>query len=151
MKIVVFYILLITSVYAYILANLILGSIGISANLKIGLVCSLIGGLGGCMYCMRGIYLNRCVKNNWNKDWEVWYLLRPIVSFGSGAVSYLFLQAGLLVLESGTKPDSTQLGFYALAFTAGYNVDKFMNKIEEVAEAIWGIKKSNSANNNGDK
>ncbi len=54
----------------------------------------------------------------------------------------MFLSAGLVVLESATKPDATDIGFFALAFVAGLNVDKFVAKIEEVAQAAWGIEKS---------
>ena len=59
-----------------------------------------------------------------------------------GGVSCLFLKAGLLVLESAQKEPSTDLGFYALAFVAGLNVDKFIAKIEDIAQAVWGIEKS---------
>ena len=51
----------------------------------------------------------------------------------------------MLVLESNTKENATEIGFYALAFVAGLNVDKFVAKIEAVAHAVWGIEKSRSA------
>lgn len=112
---------------------------------RVGLTCGLIGGLGGCMYCLRGVYLNYSVRRRWGTEWIPWYLLRPLVSAGSGAISYLFLKAGLLVLESGTNPDATEIGFYALAFIAGLNVDKFISKLEDVAQAVWGIERSRTA------
>jgi hypothetical protein len=37
------------------------------------------------------------------------------------------------------------LGFYVLAFIAGLNVDKFLSKIEEIAQTTWGIEKSRAA------
>ena len=111
-------------------------------NFRLPAICSLIGGLGGVLYCARGVYLNRAVHNSWDDRWLVWYGLRPLVSLGCGAVSYLFLKAGLLVLEAGTKADATDMGFYAFAFIAGYNVDKFLEKIEDISKSIWGIEKS---------
>jgi len=54
----------------------------------------------------------------------------------------VFLKAGLLILEAGQQSDTTNYGFLALAFIAGLNVDKFLTKIEEIAESIWGIEKS---------
>ena len=48
------------------------------------------------------------------------------------------------MLESGTKSGASEIGFYALAFVAGLNVDKFVGKIEDVAQAVWGIDKSRS-------
>jgi hypothetical protein len=110
--------------------------------LQVGVMCALIGGIGGCIYCLQAIYLNACVRKQWNKEWAPWYYIRPIVSIACGGVSYLFLRAGLLILESGTQSGSTDLGFYALAFIAGLNVDKFISKIEDIAQAVWGIEKS---------
>lgn len=112
---------------------------------KIGLTSATIGGLGGCVYCLRGVYLNAAVRNRWGKEWHVWYYLRPLVSAGCGAVSYLFLKAGLLVLEASTEAEASEVGFYALAFIAGLNVDKFISKIEDVAQAVWGIEKSRAS------
>ena len=64
------------------------------------------------------------------------------MSILTGGVSFLFLKAGLLVLEAQSTGSSTHLGFYALAFIAGLNVDKFISKIEDIAQATWGIEKS---------
>jgi Kef-type K+ transport system membrane component KefB len=73
-------------------------------------------------------------------------VLHPsITSVIAGAFSYLFLKAGLLVLESSSKSDASEIGFFALAFIAGLNVDKFVAKIEEVAKAVWGIDKSRAS------
>lgn len=102
----------------------------------------LMGSTGGILYCTRAVYLNKCVRKSWDKEWEIWYYLRPIASGMSGFVSYIFLRAGLLVLESSTSTDATSLGYLAIAFIAGYNVDNFMKKLEEVAASVWGIKKS---------
>lgn len=107
--------------------------------------CGAIGLVGGCLYCLRAVYINRCVHNNWSSDWYAWYFLRPIASLISGGVSFLFLKAGLLVLDSSRTSDSSEIGFFALAFVAGLNVDKFVAKIESVAQAIWGIEKSRAS------
>jgi len=114
---------------------------------SIGLVvtCALIGGVGGVVYCLRAVYLNVCVRKSWDEKWQVWYFIRPIVSHICGAVSFLFLKAGLLLLEAQPKGESTELGFMALAFIAGLNVDKFIAKVEDIAQASWGIEKSRAA------
>lgn len=113
--------------------------------IRIPLICCLVGGVGGCVYCLRAVYLNKCVRKSWDKDWHVWYFLRPILSTCCGGISFMFLKAGLLVLESGTKDSASEIGFYALAFVAGLNVDKFLAKIEQVAQAVWGIERSRSS------
>jgi hypothetical protein len=52
-----------------------------------------------------------------------------------------------MILDAKVETTDNNLGFYGLAFIAGLNVDKFILKIEEVAEATWGISKSRSSNN----
>ena len=62
-----------------------------------------------------------------------------------GFASYIFLQAGLLTLGvSACYNASSNFGFWTFAFIAGYNVDNFMNKIESVANEMWGIQESRS-------
>ena len=112
--------------------------------LRVPLMCGAIAYVGGALYCFRAIYLNKCVHKRWDPDWHVWYFIRPITSTIAGAVSYLFLKAGLLVLESTANAGASEIGFFAVAFIAGFNVDKFVAKIEEVAKAVWGIDKTRS-------
>lgn len=109
------------------------------------IACGLSGGFGGVLYCLRGVYLNYSVKKQWGNEWYPWYIIRPFVSILTGGVSFLFLKAGLLVLEAQTDASSSHYGFYALAFIAGLNVDKFISKIEDLAQATWGIEKSRSS------
>ena len=152
MKLVISYLILILIGLLYFLVQILINQLPVDVlNLKVGLICSIIGGIGGCIYCLRAVYLNACVRKLWDKEWIPWYYIRPIVSITCGGVSYLFLRAGLLILESGTNPDSSDLGFYALAFIAGLNVDKFISKIEDVAQAVWGIEKSRSSSSQSDK
>ena len=112
------------------------------ASIHIPIACGLAGCLGGITYCLRGVYLNACVRKQWDDSWQPWYYIRPIVSLICGAVSFVFLKAGLLVLDATQNTDSNLLGFYALAFISGLNVDKFIAKLEDIAHATWGIEKS---------
>lgn len=109
------------------------------------LLCGLAGGVGGALYCLRAVYLNACVRRQWDDVWQPWYYVRPLVSHLSGAISFVFAMAGLLLLEAEPKATSTEFGFLALAFIAGLNVDKFVAKIEDIAQAAWGIEKSRTA------
>jgi hypothetical protein len=112
------------------------------AQFKTICLCVLTAGTGGVVYCLRGLYVNTCAGDGWNPRWMLWHFTRPVVSLVCGAVSYLLLEAGLLVLDSSPRAESNHLGFYVLAFIAGLNVDKFLTKIEEVAQTTWGIEKS---------
>ncbi len=114
-------------------------------NSELALRCALIATLGGVLYCLRSVYVNRCVHDRWTKSWEVWYYLRPITSFICGIVAYIFLKAGLVVLDASQNSDAGNFGYYAFAFFAGLNVDKFVAKIEEIGKSLFGIEKNRNA------
>ncbi len=143
---IVVYLLSIVTLYAYGLFLLLCNyDLLCLEPYRVGITCAIVGGLGGCMYCLRAVYVNYCAQDTWDNKWAIWYILRPITSVGSGAVSFLFLKAGLLVLESNVQQNASEYGFYALAFIAGLNVDKFIKKIEDIGEAVFGIEKSRAA------
>ena len=114
-------------------------------NYLLAIQCVLVAAVGGSLYCLRAIYINKCVRKNWDVEWETWYYLRPITSSISGFAAYIFLKAGLVVLEASQEADSGEYGFLALAFIAGLNVDKFVQKIEDVAKSTFGIEKSRAS------
>ena len=130
---------------------MLLGNIVVPEAILLALYCGICGGIGGVTYCLRGVYLNACVYDCWTEKWLPWYFIRPIVSFICGIVSYIFLKSGLIVLEAQQSQHPTNLAFYALAFIAGLNVDKFIEKLEDIAQVTWGIKKSRVALNSDEK
>lgn len=142
------YLLAILSAICFAGFNLLSGILFVNSEYTLLCECVLLSGIGGILYCLRGTYLNFCVKDNWDNKWIVWYLVRPVASLICGGVSYLFLKAGLLVLEAQKETSASNLGFLAFAFIAGLNVDKFISKIEELAKATWGIEKSKSSSQN---
>ena len=103
---------------------------------------ALVATMGGVLYCLRGVYLNKSVHKNWDPDWEVWYYLRPLTSLLAGIASFIFLKAGLLILDA--EAGDSSYGYWVVAFVAGYNVDNFLKKIEDIAKSVWGIEKSRS-------
>ena len=110
--------------------------------------CFLIATVGGSLYCLRAIYINKCVNKNWDTEWEAWYYIRPLTSAISGIAAYIFLKAGLIILEATQETGSGNYGFLALAFIAGLNVDNFVLKIESIAHSTFGIEKSRSSKKN---
>jgi hypothetical protein len=128
---------------AIALATIALGhTTYLEGELKVVAACVLFGGLGGVTYCLRGVYLNACVRKQWDVAWLPWYLLRPIVSLVLGGVSYLFVKSGLLLLGAMQDQTGSQLGIWAISFIAGLNVDRFLAKIEDIGLTVWGIEPS---------
>lgn len=122
-------------------------------NLELAINCALVSAIGGVLYCLRSVYLNRCVHDRWAKNWEVWYYLRPLTSLLCGLIAFILLKAGLVILDASQMSEMGNYGYYAFAFFAGLNVDKFVARVEEVGKAIFGIEKSRNAqaSENGDK
>ncbi|EBN7598299.1 hypothetical protein D0C11_20860 [Salmonella enterica] len=147
--VIIIYLFILLCLATYAIGAMSLGWLPVPyAPLRVPLMCGAIAYTGDCLYCFRAIYLNKCVRKQWDPDWHLWYFIRPLTSTIAGAISYLFLKAGLLVLESSSNAGASEMGFFALAFIAGFNVGKFVAKIEEVAKAVWGIDKTRSASNN---
>jgi hypothetical protein len=121
----------------------------LTGDLQIAFACVLFGGLGGCIYCLRGVYLNACVRKCWDADWLPWYFIRPVVSLVLGGISYLFIKSGLLLLGASQESDASPLGIWAMAFLAGLNVDKFLVKIESVGQTVLGIEPSRQSKPDG--
>ena len=106
---------------------------------------SLFGLIGGCIYCIRSLYLQYCVKKEWDNRWVIWHIIRPFVSTLCGAISLLFVKAGLLLFEASSVETQNHYGIYALAFIAGLNVDNFIKKIESIFKEIAGIQESRTS------
>jgi len=109
-----------------------------------------IATVGGCLYCLRAVYINKCVHKSWDKEWETWYFLRPLTSAISGLAAFIFLNAGLIVLDADQGERASNWGFLAFSFIAGLNVDKFVLKIEDIAKSTFGIEKSRSSSEEKD-
>ena len=144
--------LIIGYLFAWLVAVVFLWSMDVRGLLpewlvpySLGFRCSLIGATGGIVYCLRAVYLNWCVKGQWDDNWCVWYYIRPLVSFVIGGVAFIFLNAGLLVLDATQASSHSAYGFLALSFIAGLNVDRFIVRIEELAQSTWGIRPSRSS------
>ena len=103
---------------------------------SLAIECTLFGLVGGCTYCLRAVYYNKCVRNAWDNNWIIWYFLRPIVSTVMGGITFFVLSAGLIAIGSNGATHPEYL-FYILAFFAGLKVDGFLKKIEsQVSKAV---------------
>lgn len=143
----VLYLLVVLAGYSTLGILMLYENIVFPKAIQLALYCGVCGGIGGVTYCLRGVYLNACAFDRWTEKWLPWYFIRPLVSFICGVVSFIFLKSGLIVLEAQQSEHPTNLAFYALAFIAGLNVDKFIEKLEDIAQVTWGIKKSRVASN----
>ena len=106
---------------------------------------SLFGLLGSTLYCSRSLYLQYCVKKEWDNRWIVWHIIRPFVSIICGLMSLLFIKAGFLLFDASSTSSQSYYGIYMVAFIAGMNIDNFIKKIESLCKEILGIQKTRTS------
>lgn len=112
---------------------------------RLAINCLLIATLGGILYCTRAVYVNYCPTGNWDTNWNLWYYLRPLTSAITGLIAFIFLKAGIVILEAENNASASNFGYLAFCFIAGYNVDRFLQKIEDLAKSVFGIEKTRAA------
>jgi hypothetical protein len=86
MKLVALYLVIFLSTMTYLSWLFTVGEL--VGPIKMIMMCAVIGGIGGGVYCLRAIYITVCVKKNWDDQWLVWYYL---VCYGA---RYTFMRFG---------------------------------------------------------
>ena len=133
------FLIILTALLIFLLLNIL--PINLSIEDKVPLYCIISAGYGGLIYLFRSIYIHRCFQKDWDDDCKQWYYVRPINSLIIGGFAYIFLKAGLLVLETESINTPTYYAYYAISFIAGLNVSNFLKKIEDIAKTVFGIEK----------
>ncbi|MBN2000951.1 hypothetical protein JW935_25625 [candidate division KSB1 bacterium] len=148
MLIVIIYLLALLFVNTVVNLLVLGGAIKIEPSLlQIGFHTFMLGLLGGTIHCLRSAYIHHSVLKDWDKTWTTWYYLRPVISSFMGVLSFIFIKAGLLIFTadagSNLSADSgainAVMGYLAIAFLVGYNVQSFLKKIEDVSKTTLGI------------
>jgi hypothetical protein len=115
-------------------------------KLENGIVRTLVyvgasGGIGGCVYSIRGFYHNLAGKT-FEGNWVWWYVFRPLVSVVTGVFLYFLIVGGLMSISA--SPDVSYnkgVMFYcALAFLAGFSFTRFADKIEALSDTVFSKK-----------
>ena len=105
---------------------------GAFPNNKILWLIIIVGILGASIHALTS--LSEFVGNNtFDKNWSLWYYLRPFVGALLALLSYWFLRAGLFSIES-TKD---LYGILAVAGLIGIFSKQALYKISDIANAIF--------------
>jgi len=103
-------------------------------SLPVGVVW--FGALGAVLISLTGIVEH---AGDWNPEFNLWHLSRPLVGAALAVVAVLILQAG--VLATGTKPSAPaevpqNLLYYLVAFLVGYREETFRDLIKRLVDLI---------------
>lgn len=103
------------------------------------------GMLGGCLYSFRGITIHASL-NDYSRDYDLTYFLKPLSSGMSGLLVFFLLLGGALTLNISTSevPQAWQtfsgrMPYIAFSLLAGYGAHEFMLKLKDLAESIFAV------------
>ncbi len=112
------------------------------------MICS--GILGGCLYDIRGL-IKHSIKNNFNKQYNLSYILRPFAGALSGLIIFLLLLGGVMSFDMGGSEGSNfgkmgwttfkgRMPYVTFALLAGYASHSFMLKLKDISDSVFATK-----------
>lgn len=92
------------------------------------------GHLGGVLFGVKYLY-KVVARGYWNMDRRLWRFFSPFLSGGLALVVGTLLASGVLGL---TAKVATGAAFFSYGFITGYFADRAIDKLQEVAETVFG-------------
>ncbi|UKS25122.1 hypothetical protein LOZ80_26475 [Paenibacillus sp. HWE-109] len=108
------------------------------------------GALGGALYGLRMFHEH---YHDLTTQWIYWYLMRPVLCFGSAIITIVLFESGILLLQVG----DSMAARISVAFLTGFGYGKFMEKIRALTTTFFngngngGAGGNGNGNGNGDK
>ncbi len=95
------------------------------------------GGIGGVTGALHALWRHIAQKQDFDKQYTIWYVTNPLMGVGLGAFVYLVMQAGLLSMTAGTQHtmNSAVLTF-VLAWLSGYQQNVAYDIIRRVLKVF---------------
>jgi hypothetical protein len=99
---------------------------------------ALAGGIGGVMGILYSLYWRVAFKQNFDRQYMMYYLVQPVMGFVLGAVTHLIITAGFLTFNNtaGALSPITTLVQLVIGFIAGFRqrvvylmIDKLVQKV----------------------
>ncbi|SDN37341.1 hypothetical protein SAMN04487897_102680 [Paenibacillus sp. yr247] len=100
------------------------------------------GALGGALYGLRMFHEH---YHDLTTQWVYWYLMRPVLCFGSAIITIVLFESGILLLQVGDSMSAR----ISVAFLTGYGYGKFMEKIKALTTTFFNGDGNGTKNGNG--
>jgi hypothetical protein len=117
---------------------------GTGASFLIGPETSLIlimmfsGTIGACVFSLFAISHHLGADKDFDKAWQAWYLLRPIVGAGLALIFYFVLRGGVLTIGANLN-NLNLVGVAAISGLVGMFSEHAMHKLQDLADTLFGI------------
>lgn len=92
------------------------------------------GYLGGVLFGVKYLY-KVVARGYWNMDRRLWRLFSPFLSGGLALVVGALIDSGVLGLTSKVASGAA---YFSYGFITGYFADRAIDKMQEVAETVFG-------------
>lgn len=98
---------------------------------------ALAGGIGGVIGILYSLYWRVAVKQNFDRQYLLYYLVQPIMGFFLGAVTHLIITAGFLTFNaSGADSTITVILQMVIGFVAGFRQRVVYELIDRIVQKI---------------
>jgi hypothetical protein len=98
---------------------------------------ALAGGIGGVIGILYSLYWRVAVKQNFDRQYIMYYLVQPIMGFFLGAVTHLIITAGFLTFNaSGADSTITVILQMVIGFVAGFRQRVVYQLIDNLVQKI---------------
>lgn len=98
---------------------------------------ALAGGIGGVIGILYSLYWRVAVKQNFDRQYLMYYLVQPIMGFFLGAITHLIITAGFLTFNaSGADSTITVILQMVIGFVAGFRQRVVYELIDRIVQKI---------------
>ncbi len=98
---------------------------------------ALAGGIGGVIGILYSLYWRVAVKQNFDRQYLMYYLVQPIMGFFLGAVTHLIITAGFLTFNApGVNSQITVILQMVIGFIAGFRQRIVYELIDRIVQKI---------------
>jgi hypothetical protein len=107
-----------------------------------------LGGLGGIVSAMSALWRHTAEEINYSSQYQLWYVINPILGVFLGLVAFLIMMAGIVSLTGEISQDSITFPYvvYLLAFLLGFQ----QNVAWDLIRRFRNVFLPESDNGNGD-
>ena len=95
------------------------------------------GIIGACVFSLFAISHHLGAEKDFDKVWEAWYLLRPIVGAGLALVFYFLLRGGVLTIGADLK-NLNLIGVASISGLVGMFSEQAMHRLQDLADTLLG-------------
>jgi hypothetical protein len=98
---------------------------------------ALAGGIGGIIGILYSLYWRVAVKQNFDRQYMMYYLVQPIMGFFLGAITHLIITVGFLTFNaSGVTSEITVILQMVIGFVAGFRQRVVYELIDKIVQKI---------------